>query len=123
LGGLREFAATARVVIAAMDALHNQYEEAPESGQRLVPLVTLTGTTPVVSKTPQGQTTNYAPTFEITKWLPRPDDMPLGALPSIAAPTNVAPRAAVPIAAPPARHVPAPVAAPAPEMATHDTEF
>ena len=123
LGGLREFAATARVVIAAMDALHNQYEEAPESGQRLVPLVTLTGTTPVVSKTPQGQTTNYAPIFEITKWLPRPDDMPLGALPSIAAPASVAPPAAAPAAPPPARHVPAPVTAPAPEMAMHDTEF
>lgn len=123
LDGLREFAATARVVIAAMDALHNQYEEAAESGQRLVPLVMLSGTTAVVSKTPQGQTTNYAPIFEIKKWLPRPDDLPLGALPSIAAPASIAPRAAAPAAPPPARHVPAPVAAPAAEMATHDTEF
>jgi hypothetical protein len=123
LGGLREFAATARVVIAAMDALHNQFEAAPESGQRLLPLVMLAGTTPVVSKAPQGQTTNYAPIFEITKWLPRPDDMPLGAVPRIAAPASAAPQAAAPIAAAPARHVPAPAAAPAPEMAMHDTEF
>jgi hypothetical protein len=123
LGGLREFSATARVVIAAMDALHNQFEAAPESGQRLLPLVMLAGTTPVVSKAPQGQTTNYAPIFEITKWLPRPDDMPLGAVPRIAAPASAAPQAAAPIAAAPARHVPAPLAAPPPEMATHDTEF
>jgi len=120
---LREFSATARVVIAAMDALHNQFEAAPESGQRLLPLVMLAGTTPVVSKAPQGQTTNYAPIFEITKWLPRPDDMPLGAVPRIAAPASAAPQAAAPIAAAPARHVPAPLAAPPPEMATHDTEF
>jgi len=123
LGGLREFSATARVVIAAMDALHNQFEAAPESGQRLLPLVMLAGTMPVVSKAPQGQTTNYAPIFEITKWLPRPDDMPLGAVPRIAAPASAAPQAAAPIAAAPARHVPAPLAAPPPEMATHDTEF
>jgi hypothetical protein len=123
LSGLREFSATARVVIAAMDALHNQFEAAPESGQRLLPLVMLAGTTPVVSKAPQGQTTNYAPIFEITKWLPRPDDMPLGAVPRIAAPASAAPQAAAPIAPAPARHVPAPAAAPAPEMAMHDTEF
>ncbi|MFM7611512.1 MAG: hypothetical protein ACKO9A_21910, partial [Alphaproteobacteria bacterium] len=123
LGGLREFCATARVVIAAMDALHNQFEAAPESGQRLLPLVMLAGTMPVVSKAPQGQTTNYAPIFQINKWLPRPDDMPLGAVPRITAPASVAPQAAAPIAAAPARHVPAPVAAPAPELATHDTEF
>lgn len=123
LGGLREFSATARVVIAAMDALHNQFEAAPESGQRLLPLVMLAGTTPVVSKAPQGQTTNYAPIFQINKWLPRPDDMPLGAVPRIAAPASAAPQATAPVAAAPARHVPAPLAAPPPEMATHDTEF
>jgi hypothetical protein len=129
LGGLREFASSAKVVIAAMDALHSAYEAAAERGQGLVPVVCLAGTTPVTSKTPQGSSTNYAPVFRIEKWVPRPADLPIGALP------GAAPAAAVPtlspampaasIAPPAPRHVPPPahVAAPAPTLATHDTEF
>lgn len=129
LGGLREFASSAKVVIAAMDALHSAYEAAAERSQGLVPVVCLAGTTPVTSKTPQGSSTNYAPVFRIEKWVPRPADLPIGALP------GAAPAAAVPtpgpatpaasVALPAPRHVPppAPVAAPAPALATHDTEF
>jgi hypothetical protein len=129
LGGLREFASSAKVVIAAMDALHSAYEAAAERGQGLVPVVCLAGTTPVTSKTPQGSSTNYAPVFRIEKWVPRPADLPIGALP------GAAPAAAVPtlspampaasIAPPAPRHVPPPahVAAPTPTLATHDTEF
>ena len=46
LGGVREFASTAKVVIAAMDALHNAFEAAPERGQGLVPVVSLSGASP-----------------------------------------------------------------------------
>lgn len=129
LGGFREFASSAKVVIAAMDALHSAYEAAPERGQGLVPVVCLAGTTPVTSKTPQGSSTNYAPVFRIEKWVPRPADLPIGALPGAATaaamptPGPATPAASVALPAP--RHVPppAPVAAPAPALATHDTEF
>jgi hypothetical protein len=47
LGGLREFASSAKVVISAMDVLHSAYEAAPERSQGLVPVVSLAGTTPV----------------------------------------------------------------------------
>ncbi|WP_198368507.1 hypothetical protein [Roseomonas rosulenta] len=135
LGGLREFASSAKVVIAAMDALHSTYEAAPERGQGLVPVVTFAGTTPVMSKGPQGSSTNYAPVFRIEKWVARPADLPIGALPGAQdtspAPTTMSAPAMPPAPAPtaPPRHVPPPVSvAPppptaAPALATHDTEF
>jgi hypothetical protein len=135
LGGLREFASSAKVVIASMDALHSTHEAAAERGQGLVPVVSFAGTTPVTTKTPQGSSTNYAPLFRIEKWVPRPADLPIGALPgaqpaaaataAVAAPAMTA---AAPVAAPP-RPIPppAPTAPPAPAaaaaLATHDTEF
>lgn len=124
LGGLREFASSAKVVISAMDALHSAYEAAPERSQGLVPVVSLAGTTPVTSKTPQGSSTNYAPVFRIEKWVARPADL------SPDAATAAAPPPAAAASAPP-RHVPppAPVAPPAaasaapPTTSIHDTEF
>ena len=79
LGGVREFASTAKVVISAMDALHSAFEAAPERGQGLVPVVTMSGTEPVTTKGPQGSSTNYRPRFEIVKWVERPDDLQPGA--------------------------------------------
>jgi hypothetical protein len=119
LGGLREFASSAKVVIAAMDALHSAFEAAPERGQGLVPVVCLAGTTPVTSRTPQGSSTNYAPVFRIEKWVSRPAELPSGPVPTIATPPAMAP------AAPPSppRHVPPPAPVPAPALAAHDTEF
>lgn len=130
LGGLREFASSAKVVIAAMDALHSAHEAAPERGQGLVPVVTFAGTMPVTTKTPQGSSTNYTPVFRIEKWVARPADLPIGALTAAqpATPAVVAPAmtAAAPVVAPP-RPVPppAPVVLPAltPALASHDTEF
>jgi hypothetical protein len=124
LGGLREFASSAKVVISAMDALHSVYETAPERSQGLVPVVSLAGTTPVTSKTPQGSSTNYAPVFRIEKWVARPADLPLDAATAAAPPPAATPSA-------PPRHVPppAPVAPPAaapaapPAPSAHDTEF
>ncbi len=61
LGGVREFASTAKAAISAMDALHSAFEAAPERGQGLVPVVTMSGTEPVTTKGPQGSSTNYRP--------------------------------------------------------------
>ena len=128
LGGLREFASSAKVVIAAMDALHSAHEAASERGHGLVPVVCFAGTTPVTTKTPQGSSTNYAPVFRIEKWVPRPADLPMDAAATTAPPTPTAPAPAAPQrhVPPPAPAAPAPAApapAAAPTLATHDTEF
>ncbi len=124
LGGLREFASSAKTVIAALDALHGGFEAAPERHQGLVPVVSLSGTTPVVTKSAQGSSTNYAPVFRIEKWVPRPEALAKG---TSASPASASAAAAAPPA--PARHVPppapapAPAPGPAPAVAVHDTEF
>jgi hypothetical protein len=124
LGGLREFASSAKVVISAMDALHSVYETASERSQGLVPVVSLAGTTPVTSKTPQGSSTNYAPVFRIEKWVARPADLPFDAA-TAATPAPEAAPSAPPRHVPPPAPVAPPAAAPAaqPASSTHDTEF
>lgn len=99
---LREFSANAGCVIDSMNTLHDAYLAAPEAAQGMVPVVKFAGTTEM--KTKHGS--NFAPLWEIVKWVPRPTEF--GALPS-------AKPAPAPVAA-----APAPVAAPAkakvPEM-------
>ena len=123
LGGVREFASTAKVVISAMDALHSAFEAAPERAQGLVPVVSVAGTTPVTTRTPQGSSTNYAPVFRIDKWVPRPAELEPTAAGAGAAPTASPPAGSVPPA--PARQttpVPLPPA-PATAPVAHATEF
>jgi hypothetical protein len=107
LGGTREFVSAAKAVINAMDALHTTWEQAPERTAGLVPVVRLSGTTPITSKGPQGTTTNYAPRFEIIKWTERPGDLPIeAAMPSSPPPSSP------PAASMRGRHVPPPSMAP-----------
>jgi hypothetical protein len=75
LGGVRQFASNAKTVVAAMDALHSEYERAPEAARGLVPVVTLAGTVPVKTQSVAGQTTSYAPVFRIEKWVERPREL------------------------------------------------
>lgn len=126
LGGLREFASSAKVVIAAMDALHSAHEAAPERGQGLVPVVSFVGTSPVTTKSPAGSSTNYAPVFRIEKWVPRSADLSIEVVPATpsaaaTAPAPAAPQRHVPPPAPVAPAAPAHAASPA--LASHDTEF
>ena len=120
LGGVREFASTAKVAIAAMDALHSAFEAAPERGQGLVPVVVMSGTEPVTTKGPQGSSTNYRPRFEIVKWVERPAELQPGAPRPAASPVPA------PATSAPAQHAPPPAlppaTAPAPAPA-RDTEF
>lgn len=74
-GGVRELASSARVVIGAIDALHTAYEAAPEAKAGKLPVVALKSTTPVVSGQGAQKSTNYAPVFEIVKWVERPADL------------------------------------------------
>ena len=74
-GDVREFASQAKAVIGAVDALHTQYEEQKAANPGKLPVVTMTGTT-AIKTTGKGQTsTNYAPNFEITKWVDRPAEL------------------------------------------------
>lgn len=75
LKGVREWATTAKCVIAQIDALHTLYEAAPEAAEGLIPVVKFVDTISVKTQTPQGQTVNYAPILEIIQWVPRNADM------------------------------------------------
>jgi hypothetical protein len=71
LDGVREFAQTAKCVLAAMDELHSAFLEAPEARAGKIPVVRLSGTTPIVSKGGGQTSTNYKPVFEIIAWTGR----------------------------------------------------
>ncbi|MFA7280827.1 MAG: hypothetical protein WC100_12090 [Sterolibacterium sp.] len=80
-GPARVLGSGAGCVIEAMDALHDAYTAAPESKAGKLPVVKISGVTPVKS----GQSTNYKPTFAIVNWIDRPAALP--------APTATAPAA------------------------------
>jgi hypothetical protein len=113
LGGVREFASTAGVVIDAMNALHTDWEAAPERSSGKLPVVKCVGTLPITGK----HGTNFSPALEIVSWVDRPSVLP-GA--QVASQQQAA-------APPPASsgHTPPPTArAPAPAMAgADDVEF
>lgn len=74
-GDVREISATSKAVLGAVDELHTAYEAQRASNPGKLPLVALTGSKPIVS-TGKGQTsTNYAPIFEIQKWIDRPAEL------------------------------------------------
>jgi hypothetical protein len=74
-GDVREFASQAKAVIGAVDALHSEYEKGKAANPGKLPVVAMTGTTPIKT-TGKGQTsTNYAPVFAITAWIDRPAEL------------------------------------------------
>lgn len=74
-GDVRELSSCAKVVIAALDALHTQYEAGKAANPGKLPVVALTGTTPVTTQGKGQSSTNYQPVFSIVKWVARPDDL------------------------------------------------
>lgn len=116
LGGMREMAGNSRVLNDAISALYELYEAAPESKRGMLPVVSISGTTPVKSQTKEGgMTTNYAPKFQIDKWVQRPAALPLANGAAADEPDED------PVPAPAAargngRAAPAPVGADAPEF-------
>lgn len=64
---LREFSSNAGCVVQSMDELHTAYTNAPEAAQDMLPVVKFVGTDE--QKTKHGS--NYAPIWEIVKWVPR----------------------------------------------------
>ena len=78
-GDIRQFSHAARSVTGAFDRLHDEFLAAPESKDKnQVPVVQLTEVEAV--RTNHG--TNYAPIFEIVKWIERPEDLTPSAAPA-----------------------------------------
>jgi hypothetical protein len=112
------FSANSKTLLNAVDALHQVFLAAPEAAIGKVPVVKVDGTDKIVTKTPQGSTTFYAPRFLITQWVDRPAALGERTVPAPrpgAAPSRAAP------AAPPANHVPPPPAHPVAPPATVTT--
>lgn len=70
-GGLRVLGSAAGCVIEAMDALHDAFTGAAESKAGKLPVVKISGVSPVKS----GQSTNYKPNFAIVNWIDRPQQL------------------------------------------------
>lgn len=106
-GPARVLGSAAGCVIAAMDALHDAYMAAAESKQGKLPVVKITGVTPVKA----GQSTNYQPVFTIVSWMERPAQLPMpGSAAAPQAETGSAPQTGSTVAAPPAAKAPQPAA-------------
>lgn len=74
-GDVREFAATSKAVLGAVDDLHTSYAEGVKANPGKLPIVSLTGSKAITSKGQGQSSVNYAPIFEITKWVDRPADL------------------------------------------------
>jgi hypothetical protein len=85
---VREFSSSASSVGTAIDLLHDAYEAAPESKQGMLPVIQFTG----AKEEKSNYGVNYAPKFQIVKWVPRPAE--LGAPVAAATPAMATPIAA-----------------------------
>lgn len=101
--GLREFSHSAKTVLRAMDALHNQYQTDAPANPGKVPVVTIAGTETIKINSPQGELRFKVPQWSITQWIDRPAMMDGGGTaPSEPVPAEVAAAASQPPAAAPA---------------------
>ena len=103
-GDVRELSSTAGVVVGALDGLHTAYEAGKGANPGKLPVVALTGSTPIKSSGKGQSSTNYAPIFEIVKWVDRPADLtapaPVAAQPAAATVTPITAARPTPAAAP-----------------------
>lgn len=74
-GDVREIAATSKAVLGAVDDLHTAYEAQKAANPGKLPVVALTGSKAIVSTGKGQSSTNYAPIFEIQKWVDRPAEL------------------------------------------------
>jgi hypothetical protein len=113
------FSANSKTVMGPVDALWTQFCASPEAAAGKVPVVNVTGAEKVQIKTPQGNSTFYAPIFAIAQWVDRPASLGDRTVPppaARAAGAAPAPQPAAPAApAAPANHVPPP---PMPQVAS-----
>lgn len=74
-GDVREFCASAKSVLFPIDELHTAYLAGAKANPGMLPVVKMTGTEAISTKSPKGTTTNYAPVFEVVKWVKRPEGL------------------------------------------------
>jgi len=67
-GDVREMSGNARVLMQAMDKLHDDYLAGLAANPGKLPIVVLADTKPVVTTGKGGTSTNYQPVFQITGW-------------------------------------------------------
>ena len=109
LDGIREWTSTTAVLLDTFDILWAQYQAAPEALAGQIPLIVMTGATPLTRGSGARRQTTYTPIIQITGWVDRPES--LGHRTVILSPkptTNGAPVAAL-------QQVAALIAAPAPQ--------
>lgn len=73
--GVREFSHSAKTVIKALDALHNQFEAEKGHNEGKVPIVNISGLQTVKVNSPQGELRFKAPEWSISEWIDRPSAM------------------------------------------------
>lgn len=69
--GVREFGATSKTVVGAIDDLHTAFERAPEAHAGQIPVARFSGIQGMTRDTPGGKKTTYKPVFEIVRWQDR----------------------------------------------------
>lgn len=103
-GDVRELGGSAKALLEGFNQLHDAYlaeADAIKSGK--LPVIILADTRAVVTETPKGKNTNYAPVFEIVGWVSRPADLAAAEPPKEEAKTRAAaPSTGSSKAAPPA---------------------
>jgi hypothetical protein len=125
--GIRELCSSTGILIDAVDTLWQQVEAAPEAHLGQIPLIVVTGSTPVTTGTGARRATNYRPVIEIRGWVDRPVELGERTVPAPKPQANGAPTTTA-SAAPPTgdptiplaqQQQPAPVQQPAVVAATN----
>jgi hypothetical protein len=70
--GLRAWRSQARCVLSAMDAIYDAYHGAPQAKEGLVPVLEITGVTPI-KRDGAYPRTDMQPVIKIAQWVQRPD--------------------------------------------------
>ena len=74
-GDLRQISSTAKSTIGGFNLLHDEYVKGAAANPGMLPVVKLGEVTQVTSGEGAKKSTNYAPTWRIDRWVPRPADL------------------------------------------------
>lgn len=74
-GDIREMTSHAKSFLRGMNPLHDEFLREFGNNPGKVPVVVLVDTTPITTGEGAKRSTNYAPVFQITGWVKRPDDL------------------------------------------------
>jgi len=81
-GDVREFASTAKAVIGAVDGLHEAFLKGRSANPGKLPVVAMTGATPITTEGKGQKSTNYTPVFAIKSWVDKPAELGGNAAPA-----------------------------------------